>query len=78
MPAGWMGLDAGPESQKIFAKTILASKTILWNGPAGVFEFPAFYAGSEACLNACIEARNGGATVNKLIFQFSPFNSCAI
>ena len=73
-----MGLDAGPESQKIFAKTILASKTILWNGPAGVFEFPAFYAGSEACLNACIEARNGGATVNKLIFSIISLDSSAI
>ncbi|KAK4699044.1 phosphoglycerate kinase, partial [Phenoliferia sp. Uapishka_3] len=63
IPAGWMGLDAGPESRKLFAKTILAAKTILWNGPAGVFEFDAFAEGSKATLDACIEAKNNGATV---------------
>ncbi|KAL8286418.1 hypothetical protein RQP46_004435 [Phenoliferia psychrophenolica] len=63
IPAGWMGLDAGPESIKLFAATILKSKTILWNGPAGVFEFDAFAKGSKATLDACIEAKNSGATV---------------
>lgn len=58
-----MGLDAGPESIKLFTKTILASKTILWNGPAGVFEFDNFAKGSKATLDACIEAKNNGATV---------------
>lgn len=58
-----MGLDAGPESCKLFRKTILASKTILWNGPAGVFEFDAFANGSKTTLDACIEAKEGGATV---------------
>ena len=58
-----MGLDAGPESCKLFAKTILASKTILWNGPAGVFEFESFDKGSKATLDACIQAKDNGATV---------------
>lgn len=58
-----MGLDAGPESCKLFRKAILASKTILWNGPAGVFEFDAFANGSKTTLDACIEAKEGGATV---------------
>jgi len=60
---GLMGLDAGPESRKLFAETIKASKTILWNGPAGVFEFENFAAGSKASLDACIEAAANGATV---------------
>jgi len=60
---GEMGLDAGPKSRKLFAETILESKTILWNGPAGVFEFENFAAGSKASLDACIEAAQKGATV---------------
>ena len=63
IPDGYMGLDAGHLSQALFRKAILASKTILWNGPAGVFEFTAFDKGSKACLEACIEAKDGGATV---------------
>lgn len=63
IPVGWMGLDAGPESCKLFKKTILASKTILWNGPTGVFEFDAFANGSKTTLDACIEAKEAGATV---------------
>lgn len=58
-----MGLDAGPKSRELFKKTILASKTILWNGPAGVFEFENFAAGSKASLDACVEAAKNGATV---------------
>lgn len=63
IPDGWMGLDIGPKSQKLFAETILASKTILWNGPPGVFEFDNFAAGSKAALDACVEAASKGATV---------------
>ena len=58
-----MGLDCGPESRKLFAKTVLESKTILWNGPAGVFEFEAFAGGSRALLDAAIEAVKQGSTV---------------
>jgi len=60
---GLMGLDIGPKSQEIFKETILASKTILWNGPPGVFEFDAFAQGSKTALDACIEAASKGATV---------------
>jgi len=63
IPDGWMGLDAGPKSRELFKETILASKTILWNGPAGVFEFENFATGSKASLDACIEAASKGATV---------------
>ena len=48
IPAGWEGLDAGPEAQKKFAEAIKGCKTILWNGPAGVFECDDFTAGSKA------------------------------
>ncbi|GAA5861398.1 hypothetical protein JCM8547_006117 [Rhodosporidiobolus lusitaniae] len=63
IPDGIMGLDCGPESRKLFAETIKKSKTVLWNGPAGVFEFDNFAGGSKATLDACIEAKEAGATV---------------
>ncbi|KAK4058324.1 phosphoglycerate kinase [Microbotryomycetes sp. JL221] len=63
IPSGWMGLDAGEESRKLFKEAVLKSKTILWNGPAGVFEFDNFANGSKALLDACIEAKQNGATV---------------
>ncbi|KAI0295482.1 phosphoglycerate kinase [Russula brevipes] len=63
IPEGWMGLDAGPESRELFRSTVLAAKTILWNGPPGVFEFPAFVAGSKALLDANIEAARNGSVV---------------
>lgn len=61
IPEGWEGMDAGPESQKAFAAAITPAKTILWNGPAGVFEFDNFTAGSRAIANAIVEATNNGA-----------------
>ena len=54
IPEGWEGLDAGPEAQKRFADAIKGCKTILWNGPAGVFEFDNFTAGSRAIGRRCI------------------------
>ncbi|PWN41729.1 putative PGK1-phosphoglycerate kinase [Ceraceosorus guamensis] len=63
IPDGWMGLDAGPKSQQLFKDAIKSAKTILWNGPAGVFEFPNFAKGSKAMLDACLEAEKSGATV---------------
>ncbi|BGP54599.1 hypothetical protein JCM8202_004970 [Rhodotorula sphaerocarpa] len=63
IPADWQGLDAGEESRKLFAQAIQKAKTILWNGPAGVFEFEKFAGGSKATLDACIAAKNNGATV---------------
>ena len=61
IPAGFEGVDAGPEAQKIFADAIKGCKTILWNGPAGVFECDEFCAGSRAIGNAIAEATAEGA-----------------
>ncbi|KXN90449.1 Phosphoglycerate kinase [Leucoagaricus sp. SymC.cos] len=63
IPDGWMGLDVGPESNKFFRETVLEAKTILWNGPPGVFELDKFAEGSKALLNATVEAVQKGATV---------------
>ncbi len=61
IPDGWEGLDAGPETRKAFAAAIIPAKTILWNGPAGVFEFDNFTAGSRAIADAIVEATANGA-----------------
>ena len=61
IPAGFEGVDAGPEAQKKFAAAIKGCKTILWNGPAGVFECDEFCAGSRAIGNAIAEATAEGA-----------------
>jgi len=61
IPDGWLGLDNGPETEKIFADVIEASKTILWNGPTGVFEFENFSHGSLAVGLAIAEATKNGA-----------------
>lgn len=58
---GWMGLDAGPKSNKIFHDVILNSRTILWNGPVGVFEMPNFSEGTKSLGNAIAEATKLGA-----------------
>ena len=57
----WEGMDAGPESEKIFHKVIMNSKTILWNGPVGVFEFKKFSRGTKAVGKSIIEATKKGA-----------------
>ena len=61
IPDGWEGLDAGPETRKSFAAAIKDAKTILWNGPAGVFEFDNFTGGSRAIADAIAEATANGA-----------------
>lgn len=61
IPEGWEGMDAGPESQKKFAAAIKGAKTILWNGPAGVFEFDNFSGGSRTIGLAIAEATKEGA-----------------
>lgn len=61
IPEGWEGLDAGPETRKLFAQAIDGSKTILWNGPAGVFEFDNFTGGSRAIADAVVKATKEGA-----------------
>ncbi|MDR1624404.1 MAG: phosphoglycerate kinase [Tannerellaceae bacterium] len=61
IPDDWEGLDIGPETEKIFADTIKKSKTILWNGPTGVFEFDNFTHGTRAVGEAIVEATKNGA-----------------
>ncbi|WP_304238677.1 phosphoglycerate kinase [Jiulongibacter sediminis] len=56
IPDGWEGLDIGPETAKLFAETIRKSKTVLWNGPMGVFEFPTFAKGTNAVADAVVQA----------------------
>jgi len=62
IPKGWMGLDCGKISNEIFEKAVLDSKTVLWNGPAGVFEFEKFAGGTTSLLNACVSAFKKGTT----------------
>ncbi len=59
--AGKMGLDIGPETAAAFADVILSSKTVLWNGPMGVFEMPAFSTGTEAVAKALVKATETGS-----------------
>ena len=63
IPDGWMGLDIGEKSREIFKGAVLKAKTILWNGPPGVFEFDNFAGGSKAVLQACVDAEKNGSTV---------------
>ncbi|KAI8636357.1 3-phosphoglycerate kinase [Parasitella parasitica] len=62
IPDDWMGLDCGEESSKLFREEVLKSKTIVWNGPAGVFEFDAFANGTKQILSAVEEVTKQGAT----------------
>lgn len=61
IPEGWMGLDIGPETEKQYAAAIAASKTILWNGPMGVFEMENFAQGTKAVAEAIVKATTSGA-----------------
>ena len=61
IPSGWMGLDIGVKSREHFAAIIAQSKTVLWNGPMGVFEMEAFAAGTVAVANALVEATKNGS-----------------
>lgn len=61
IPDGWQGLDIGPKSMELFSNVIKSSKTILWNGPTGVFEFENFSDGSRVVGNAIVEATQNGA-----------------
>jgi len=62
IPVGWMGLDAGPKSIAIYREAILRAKTIVWNGPPGVFEFDAFAGATKAMAEAIADATKAGAT----------------
>jgi phosphoglycerate kinase len=58
---GWMGLDIGPQASEVFKRTIEESKTILWNGPMGVFEMEKFEQGTKAIAEAVVKATESGA-----------------
>ena len=62
IPDGWLGLDVGPKSTALFLDAIKRAKTIIWNGPAGVFEFPAFEKATKAMADAIVAATQAGAT----------------
>jgi phosphoglycerate kinase len=61
IPDGWQGMDIGPKTEELFAEVIKKSKTILWNGPTGVFEFENFSHGSRSVAEAIVEATANGA-----------------
>jgi phosphoglycerate kinase len=61
IPDGWEGMDIGPETQKLFSDAIKGAKTVVWNGPMGVFEFPNFAVGTKAVAQAMAEC--GGTTI---------------
>jgi len=61
IPDGWMGLDIGPETVALFSKVVENSKTILWNGPMGVFEMEKFLVGTKAIAEAVVKATENGA-----------------
>jgi len=63
IPDGWLGLDCGDKSIKLFVDTLNEAKTILWNGPTGVFEFDAFAKGTKATLDAAVAAAQDGKIV---------------
>ncbi len=62
IPDGWMGLDIGPDSIKVFEAALLGCKTVIWNGPMGVFEFDKFAAGTEAIAHSLAALTKTGAT----------------
>ena len=70
IPAGWMGLDIGPETSVAFAQAVSKARTIVWNGPMGVFEFEAFASGTKAVMDAVVavtERKEGEAGANSKI-----------
>jgi len=62
IPSDWMGLDIGPQTRKIFSEVVLQARTIIWNGPMGVFEFPAFAEGTKVVMDSMVEVTKKGAT----------------
>merc|ERR1719436_2095319 len=60
IPADWEGMDCGPESMALFRETVMGSKTVVWNGPAGVFEFDTFSKGTKSLLEAVAELTQKG------------------
>jgi len=64
IPEGWMGLDCGPKSNELFAEVVARAKLIVWNGPAGVFEFENFAGGTKSLMDAVVACTQaGGVTI---------------
>lgn len=64
IPEGWMGLDCGPKSNVVFAEVVARAKLVVWNGPAGVFEFENFSGGTKALMAAVVQlTEKGGVTI---------------
>jgi phosphoglycerate kinase len=63
VPDGWMGLDIGPETAAKFAGVVRGAKTVIWNGPMGVFEWDSFVAGTKAVMDAAVAATEAGSLV---------------
>ncbi|CCH44176.1 phosphoglycerate kinase [Wickerhamomyces ciferrii] len=63
IPEGWEGLDGGPKTRELFAATVAKAKTIVWNGPPGVFEFEKFAEGTKSLLDAAVSSAEAGNTV---------------
>jgi phosphoglycerate kinase len=64
IPDGWMGLDCGPKSRELFAEVVARAKVVVWNGPAGVFEFDNFANGTKSLMEAVVKlTENGGCTI---------------
>ena len=76
LPEGWLGLDIGPETQRDFAERIRRAKTVFWNGPMGVFEWPRFAAGTRAVAEAVGEVDGytvvGGADSARALHEAGP------
>jgi len=62
IPDGWMGLDIGPDSVKVFQEALADTKTVIWNGPMGVFEFDKFAVGTEAIARTLADLSKTGTT----------------
>ena len=83
IPAGWQGLDIGPETQKLFGDTVKSAGTVIWNGPMGVFEFDAFAKGTEAVAAAMAECPGitvvgGGASLEFMEGKELPGVACLL
>ena len=63
IPSGWLGLDCGLQSSKNFHEVVLRAKTVIWNGPLGVFEFPNFSKATKAVMDDVVQITKEGATV---------------
>jgi phosphoglycerate kinase len=63
LPDGWLGLDIGPETRERFAEIVAEARTIFWNGPMGVFEWPRFAEGTKAVAEAVADAEDSYSVV---------------